>query len=233
MRRTSVGVVAFLVTAALVWSVSSSAYDDSRPHAYKHAEPGDFDYYALVLSWSPTHCLTEGHRRGDAQCKTGGDTDFILHGLWPQYDVGWPEDCYRGKRPWIPSNVIQDMEDIMPDKGVIIHEYKAHGTCTGLSPAAYFDAARDAYDQITIPRALDDPKKQRFLSPENIESEFLAANDWLEPDMIAVTCRRGNLFDVRVCFTKDLEPRACGENINQRRLCPLGRIIVPVSRSDR
>jgi len=225
--------LATILVGLLLFGLHARAYDGGRPEAYKQAEPGTFDYYALVLSWSPTHCITEGRRRGHAQCKTDGDSDFILHGLWPQYDVGWPEDCYRGKRPWIPSDVIREMEPIMPDKGVIIHEYKAHGTCSGLSPADYFAAARKAYDQITIPQTLNDPKVQRFLSPEKVESEFMTANKWLRPDMIAVTCRRGNLFDVRICYTKDLAPRACGKNINQERLCPLRRITVPVSKSDR
>ena len=219
--------------AVTLFGLPSLASDSGRPQAFKRAEPGAFDYYTLVLSWSPTHCLTKGHRRGDAQCDVDGDSDFILHGLWPQYAVGWPEDCYRGKHPWVPSAVIRDVADIMPDKGIIIHEYRSHGTCSGLSPAAYFSLARRAFEKVTIPRTLDDPKTQRFVSPEKVESEFLAANKWMRPEMIAVTCRRGNLFDVRICFTKDLEPRPCGGNNNQRRLCALNRITVPVSRSDR
>ena len=232
MRRLSALRVATAFIAVALFGFAALAYDSERPKAHKGAEPGEFDYYTLVLSWSPTHCLTEGHRRGDAQCDVDGDPDFILHGLWPQYDVGWPEDCYRGNRPWIPSAVIRDVADIMPGKGVIIHEYRSHGTCSGLSPAAYFSLARRALGQVTIPRAFKDPKSQRFVSPEKVENEFLAANKWMRPDMIAVTCRRGNLFDVRICFTKDLVPRACGRNSNQRRLCPLNRITVPVSRSD-
>lgn len=233
MRRLSASIIAVAVAVASLWGALALAYDGERPQATKRADPGDFDYYALVLSWSPTHCLTEGHQRGHTQCQADGDSDFILHGLWPQYDFGWPEDCYSGRRPWIPGNVLRDMEGVMPDKGVIIHEYKTHGTCSGLSPAAYFAAAREAYDRIAIPSALNDPQTQRFLSPEKIENEFMAANTWLRPDMIAVTCRRGKLFDVRICYTKDLEPRACGKNINQERLCPLRRITVPVSRSGR
>lgn len=217
------GILAIL--ASLVCIASASAYDN-RPHAYRHAKPGGIDYYALVLSWSPTHCLIEGHARDDAQCGPTGDHDFVLHGFWPQYAKGWPEDCYSGRRPWVPSAVIDEMRGIMPSKELIIHEYKTHGTCTGLTPSAYFSAAREAYGRVVIPKAFDDPKTQRFLSPETIENEFIAANDWLKPDMIAVTCRRGNLFDVRLCFDTDIEPQACGTNINQKRLCPLRRITV-------
>ena len=48
--------------------------------------PADFDYYVLVLGWSPTYCLKEGDERHDPQCETTLSHDFVLHGLWPQYD---------------------------------------------------------------------------------------------------------------------------------------------------
>jgi len=214
------------VAATLLFAAAGLAYDGGRPHAFRHAEPGNVDYYALVLSWSPTHCLLEGEDRGDEQCDTEQPDDFVLHGFWPQYANGWPEDCYSGRRPWVPSEVIDRMRGIMPSQAMIIHEYKTHGTCSGLTPSSYFAAARKAYNQVTIPAVFDDTKTQRFVSPERIESEFIAANDWLEPDMIAVTCRRGNLFDVRICFGIDLQPQACGANINQKRLCPLRRVTV-------
>ncbi|HUU66058.1 MAG TPA: ribonuclease T [Methyloceanibacter sp.] len=214
------------IAAAWLLAGSAAAYDDGL-HAYRYAEPGDFDYYVLVLGWSPTDCLKEGDKRRGAQCNTELPHDFVLHGLWPQYAKGWPEDCYQGKRPWIPSQVLDEMHPIMPSKGLIIHEYTAHGTCTGLTPAKYFDAARIVYEQVNVPAGFDDPDTQRFLSPDTIEAEFIAANAWLKPDMIAVTCRRGNLFDIRLCFDRDLAPQACGANEVQKRLCPLARITVP------
>jgi ribonuclease T2 len=224
--RCTFGVLA--VFDALFLATNASAYDDDEPHPFQHAKPGDVDYYVLVLGWSPTYCLKEGNDRGDAHCNADRPDEFVLHGWWPQYEKGWPEDCYQGQRPWVPSEVIDDMRDIMPSKELIIHEHKAHGTCTGLALGPYYDAARKAFDQVSIPAAYDDPKAQRFVSPDTIEGEFIAANDWLKPDMIAVTCRGGNLFDVRICFSEDLRPQACGANINQKLLCPLKRITVTV-----
>jgi ribonuclease T2 len=216
------------VIAALVCTTNAFAYDDNRPHAFLNAAPGNVDYYALVLSWSPTHCLSEKDDRDDRQCDPGRPEDFVLHGFWPQYAKGWPEDCYTGQRPWVPSAVIDQMHDIMPSKQIVIHEYKTHGTCTGMAPDAYFAAARKAYEQVTIPAVFNDPRTQRFLSPEDVEKEFIAANDWLKPDMIAVTCRRGKLFDVRICFSDDIQPQVCGANFDQKALCPLNRITVTV-----
>ena len=70
-----------------------------------------------------------------------------------------------------------------------------------------------------LPSPFEAPKTQRFLSPEKIESEFISVNEWLTPDMIAVTCRWTNLFDLIICFgTNDVQPRACGTNVNQEHL---------------
>ena len=146
--------------------------------------PGAFDYYVLVLNWMPTHCRTEG--RGRRECDGSKPHAFLLHGLWPQYDKGWPENCETAKRPWVPDKVIAEMRDIMPSKSLIIHEYRTHGTCSGLEPAQYFGVARELYERVAVPPKLMEPADQA--SPEEIERAFVYANPWLTPDMIAVTC---------------------------------------------
>jgi ribonuclease T2 len=211
--------VASAMLTVLLSASSAPAFDRDRP--------GVFDYYVLVLGWSPTYCLIEGRLRRDTQCDAKTPHDFVLHGLWPQYDRGWPKDCYAGRRPWVPSEVIDTMRDIMPSKSLIIHEYATHGTCAGLTPEQYYDAARALYDRVSLPPEFTDPEAQRDLSPENVEREFLAANPWLSADMIAVTCRREALLDIRVCFDRDLRPRKCGPNEDQRRLCRADTINVP------
>jgi ribonuclease T2 len=189
--------------------------------------PGEFDYYALVLSWVPSYCKSEGAARNDGQCEAPQRAPFLLHGLWPQYEEGWPEACPIGKRPWVPDRVIREMRDIMPSKSLLIHEYRVHGTCSGLDPWQYFGVARELYERVSVPERFRAPEADRLLSPEAIESEFLAANPWLKPEMIAVSCRRQNLLDIRICFGRDLFPRACGANENQTRLCPATTIDVP------
>lgn len=190
-------------------------------------KPGDFDYYVLVLSWMPSYCRGEGRSRKDEQCGASKSHAFLLHGLWPQYEKGWPASCPIGKRPWVPSKVIDEMRDIMPSKSLIIHEYRTHGTCSGLEPAAYFGVARQLYERVSVPESLLVPDPDPLDSPDEIERAFLDANAWLKPDMISVTCRRANLLDIRVCFGRDLFPRSCGVNEDQKRLCPAGKITVP------
>ena len=190
-------------------------------------EPGEFDYYALVLSWTPSYCLGDGRSRKDGQCDRHARRAFTLHGLWPQYEQGWPEDCDIGKRPWVPQAVIDGMRGIMSSKSLIIHEYRAHGTCSGLDAAQYFQVARALYDRIDVPARFAAPDARLLASPDEIEREFVAANPWLKPEMMSVTCRRSNLLDVRICFGRDLVPRACGVNEDQKRLCRASEIAVP------
>ena len=56
---------------------------------------GKFDYYTLVMSWSPTHCANAEVGRDEQQCARfdGLRYGFVLHGLWPQYEKGYPEAC--------------------------------------------------------------------------------------------------------------------------------------------
>jgi len=195
--------------------------------AAERNRPGAFDYYALVLSWNPSYCRDEGETRDDRQCHASKQYGFLLHGLWPQYETGWPSDCFTGRRPWVPEGVIDGMRDIMPSRNLVIHEYRTHGTCSGLDPARYFAVARELYQRISVPARFVAPEANALASPADIEAAFIGANPWLKPKMISVTCRNARLFDVRICFGHDLAPRACTVNEDQGRLCPLPRISVP------
>jgi ribonuclease T2 len=198
--------------------------------AERGGEPGRFDYYALVLGWTPSYCATEGKRRRDNQCGIERPHAFTLHGLWPQNVEGWPEECRMRKRPWVPQSVIDDIRDIMPSKNLIIHEYRAHGTCSGLEPAQYFGLARDLYERISIPPRFSGADRGLRLTQSEIEIEFLKFNTWLKPNMIVVSCRAQNLLDVRICFGRDLFPKPCGRN-EEQRICRAGAINVPAARS--
>lgn len=196
--------------------------------AWAQDTPGRFDYYVLALSWSPSYCASSGKAKNSPQCSGTRPYAFVLHGLWPQYERGYPENCNAAQRPWVPSRLISSMLDIMPARGLVIHQYRKHGTCSGLEPDAYFGAARRAFGSITIPARYRSPEKPILASPKEIEADFLKANGSLKQDMISVSCGRGNrLREIRICFTKDLELRACGVNEAQSRLCRLDRIVMP------
>ena len=117
----------------------------------------------------------------------------------------------------------------MPSKNLIIHEYRTHGTCSGLEPAQYFGFARDLYQRVSIPPRFSGVERGLDLTEAEIETEFLKSNAWLKPNMMVVSCRGQNLLDVRICFGRDLFPKPCGSN-EERRVCRAGRINVPAAR---
>ncbi len=173
---------------------------------------GDFDYYVLSLSWSPNWCANEGDARGADQCDPKHDYGWVLHGLWPQYETGFPSFCNSSARN--PSRgETNAMTDIMASGGLAWHQWKKHGRCSGLSSRDYFKTARKAYRMIIRPPVLRKVKKPLRLPARVIEKAFLQSNPGLRPDMITVTCKNNRIQEARICLTKDLEPRKCGRDV--------------------
>ena len=193
--------------------------------------PGRFDYYALTLSWSPSFCAESPRGASDPQCNraNGRPYAFVLHGLWPQYERGFPDSCPTPEQPFVPNRTIDGMLDIMPSRPLIIHEYRKHGVCSGLGPDAYFDLGRKLYHKIKIPARFAAPANNQMVDTSQVIGDFVGANPGLKPDMLGVVCGgAGNrLREVRICFSREGEFRPCGGNENQRRLCNSPRVFVP------
>ncbi|MEM9551605.1 MAG: ribonuclease T2 [Pseudomonadota bacterium] len=173
---------------------------------------GEFDYYVLSLSWSPGWCAREGDAREAEQCVPGRNLGWSLHGLWPQFNQGWPSYCRTAEAP--PSRrMTAQMADIMGSGGLAWHQWKKHGTCSGLSAADYFALSRRAYAQVTRPdvfRKLDEPVR---LPASVVEEAFLKSNPELEPDMLTITCKNGQIAEARLCLSRDLDPTPCGRDV--------------------
>lgn len=173
---------------------------------------GTFDYYVLSLSWSPNWCALDGDARGSDQCDARHDYGWILHGLWPQYENGFPDYCQTAERA--PSRqMTAGMADIMGTAGLAWHQWKKHGTCAGLSAGQYFDTSREAYARINRPEILRRLSEPVRIAPKVIEQTFLEANPDLQPDQITITCRNGHIQEARICLTRALEPRKCGRDV--------------------
>ncbi len=185
---------------------------------------GDFAYYVLALSWSPAWCLATGEARGAEQCAPGRETGFILHGLWPQHEDGWPEYCRTGHRD--PGRAeTAAMADIMGSDGLAWHAWKKHGRCSGLAPEAYYALSRRAFEAIRRPHALRAIDDALGAAPGAIEGVFLEANPALTPEAVTVTCRDGLFREVRICLSRDLAPRPCTGPA--ARECPARTVTVP------
>ncbi len=173
---------------------------------------GAFDYYVLSLSWSPNWCALEGDARGAPQCADGAGFGWVLHGLWPQYDRGWPSYCRTDARD--PSRAqTAAMADIMGAPGAAWYQWKKHGRCSGLSATAYFDAARKAYDAVVRPQVFRRLTTPVRLPAGVVEQAFLKENPQLSADMLTVTCKAGAVQEVRLCLSRDLAPRRCGADV--------------------
>jgi ribonuclease T2 len=184
----------------------------------------DFDYYVLSLSWSPSWCAYEGYAKNSEQCDDNKNFGWSLHGLWPQNNRGYPSFCQTPKRP--PSR--QDtntMTDIMGTSGLAWHQWKKHGSCSGLDGTDYLNLSRKAYQTINRPDVFRKLDKTVRVPASVIEEAFLKANPDLEPDMITVTCHQDWIQEVRVCMSKSLDPVPCGQDVVKD--CKLTRAILP------
>lgn len=175
---------------------------------------GEFDYYVLSLSWSPNWCTIEGDARASDQCDDRHDFGWTLHGLWPQFHRGWPSFCRTPHAP--PSRgMTAEMADIMGNSGLAWHQWKKHGTCSGLTAKSYFSLSRQAYEDINRPDVFRKLDRAVKLPASVVEQAFLQENPTLKENMLTITCRDGHIHEARVCLSKDLTPVPCGRDVIQ------------------
>ena len=199
MRKLILPMVAIIALAA---TVPLTAAKKKKPAAPV------FSYYLLALSWAPDFCAQPGKGNDPAECGPGKKIGFVVHGLWPQGESGrGPENC--GPARPVASSLVQTMLNYIPTASLIQHEWKTHGTCSGLSAADYFAAVRKVRDSVTIPAEFKAPAQMLNLSPAAIEQAFAAANASFPESAFRTSCTAGALQEARVCFDKDLSPRAC------------------------
>jgi ribonuclease T2 len=190
--------------------------------------PGEFDFYVLALSWSPSFCEAASERGNSgrsqqAQCG-GRPFSFVVHGLWPQYERGFPDYCQR-PAPRLDRNIMTAMLDLMPAPGLIFSEWDKHGTCSGLSPRAYFETIRKARSAVKIPADFLELSAAKTIAPAEIEDAFIKVNPGLSNSAVSVICDQRRLSEVRICLSKDLQFRACEEI--DRRACRRDSVVMP------
>ena len=186
----------------------------AHPATAEGNRTGVFDYYVLALSWSPNWCLREGDQRNSEQCEGGSGHGWILHGLWPQHNVGYPAYCQTAERP--PNRrMTAEMADIMGTSGLAWHQWKKHGSCTGLPATDYFALSREAYRGIIRPKVFRKLTRDVRLPAKVVEEAFLQSNRRLKDEMLTVTCKHGQIQEVRICLTKTLQPRPCTAGVSR------------------
>ncbi len=190
---------------ALLFAPQPATAQDGAAAAHAGA-PGRFDFYVLSLSWSPSFCAEAAERRAGAtpsrQCGAR-PYSFVVHGLWPQYDKGFPEYCMT-PAPRLSRDIVSSMLDLMPAPRLVYNEWDKHGTCAGLSPLAYFDTVRQARAAVKIPPDYSALKTPLAVAPGAVADAFIKANPGLSAKAIAVECDGKRLTEVRLCLAKDV-----------------------------
>jgi ribonuclease T2 len=176
-----------------------------RPRAASFTQPSaaqPFDYYLLNLSWSPEFCYSH-----PSATECASHPAFVLHGLWPQNNDGtYPQNCSNASGPADPSQY----SDIYPDAALLQHEWRTHGTCSGLSPDAFFTAARTAFHSVASPPTLTQLTSQISLPPAQILDLVTTASPAITSSSLALSCGNNYLTAIEVCLDKHLQPTSCG-----------------------
>ncbi|EKF58396.1 ribonuclease [Agrobacterium albertimagni AOL15] len=193
-------------------STSQDNAKPSDPSAVSEVPQGSgFDFYVLSLSWSPTFCDSEAAGRNREQCGGAKDFGWVVHGLWPQNEKGWPENCPTPEGSRVPERIGRTVIDIMPSMGLIGHQWRKHGSCSGLGMQDYFKLVREAHERIRIPPELATVSRESRTSPQAVEAAFIRSNPGLTRSAVAVTCDRERVDEVRICLDRSLGFRACPE----------------------
>ena len=198
----------------MVWLVGSLLWISA---AQGKGRAGEFDYYAVALSWSPEHCAIKPADREQCARKLG----FVLHGLWPQYQRGYPSDCTSER---LDPAMEQQFAGLYPSRFLYRHEWEKHGTCSGLSQEAFHQLASDLRQKVKIPAAYQSPEEPLRKTSFQLKADLASANEWLAPDNITVACADGGRFlrEIYISINKqgtDAVPCSDEMQKRERRSC--------------
>jgi ribonuclease T2 len=204
----------------IVSVVSIVLYQDMNPKGgrkvvyAKQQTSSNFDFYVLVLSWSPDYCASDDNKDSQ-QCRPGRRLGFALHGLWPQYDKGYPSDCTT---EIMSADMKAKFPGLYPNQALYDHEWERHGTCSGLTPEQYLSLSKKLKGSITIPKSYQVPEKPIRVSAKQFKNEFVMANPALHESDIAVYCSGSGRFlkEMFICFTRDGKPGSCSLEIQNK-----------------
>ena len=190
-------------------AATQGAASSSTPGKRVKNTPGDFDFYVMSLSWSPDFCTSNDDPQ---QCSVGKKLGFVLHGLWPQYNRGYPDDCSNVK---LPKSVQAQFPNLYPSTSLYTHEWDKHGTCSGLTPIDYMTLAETLKESIVIPQAYRSPPKAFRTTSDDLKAAFVKANTTLNDDALAVQCSGSGRFlkELYVCFSREGQPIACSTEV--------------------
>ena len=199
---------------------------------------GGFDLYLLAQSWQPEFC----HGKYDQYpgCNSPQDawrTQLTLHGLWPEYETGYPQNC--GTEAFDVSAVtaaigidvmnrywpnVKASEDDAEYSQFWEHEWSKHGTCSGLGQVEYFTQAVNKIKngQVKTPSAISQ-NVGKSVSAATIRAAYGGAK------YVALHCTGKYLSEVYTCWSKDSRgqpttQRQCPDEVVRKDTCRDGMV---------
>ena len=195
--------------------------DDRRQNA-----PGEFDFDVLALSWSPTFCESSKNARPTGPIRSA------MGGPLPSSCMGCGRNTSRASRPTarcrhkkLDRATVGSALDLMPSPRLVFREWDRHGTCSGLTPHAYFEAVRKARAVVKIPSGYLAPAEPLSVSPDDVAAAFVKANPGLPRTAVAIACDATRLTEVRVCMAKDFTFHDCADVTSHA--CKRDKIAMP------
>ncbi|KIL98631.1 Ribonuclease T2 family protein [Paramagnetospirillum magnetotacticum MS-1] len=175
---------------------------------------GNFDYYLLSLSWSPSYCATTSGKQNPRQCGAEQRYGMVVHGLWPQHSDGtWPQ-CCQPVSAVKSSAATSQASKVMIGSSLLQHEWSKHGSCVTDQQDLYFGKINSAVSSLGLAPNLPGSRLER------IKVSDLKRNWAVPADAITVHCKGKRLSEVHICLDKALAPIACPAAEVKNDNCP-------------
>lgn len=202
------GAAAHTIVAALLLLLMGGA------RAQSNGSDLGFDYLLLARMWPATFCES-------TKCDQPTYNLFTIHGLWPNSASGDdPVDCDKSdafSRDLLTPEQLGRMSCEWKsfkgsNNGFWSHEWSKHGTCAKplfQNESGYFGAALALSEQYDLNEALASNGLNPLAATAATQAQVqgILEKEWGVTPIL--TCYKGALQEVRMCFGTDLKPIDC------------------------
>jgi ribonuclease T2 len=197
-------IVAGLFTLLSV-SGAALAQGNHQQHVNAHVS-GQFDYFKMTFSREREWCYAKGISA--AKCQAG--PEYVVHGLWPEYQHGHPESCELATPGMSDTDAAVEAEiaKVIPVQ-IVEHEWSVHGRCSGLSRSSYFGEVIRINKAVKLPTL---PKGDYTVA--QIKDLIIKSNSGMSSKNIQLSCHENGKFtnansqtldEIRFCYRSDLK----------------------------
>lgn len=242
MFRHSLSFLLFVIISGAVAGTSTTELIQRRSStatvaAAVDATSSNSTCYVLAYIWTPEFCSDP--YPGCQSPFPWWESNFTLHGLWPQYSnaPGYPSYCTKEPfDPNAPASVgLAAMRNYWPNvkatdtdpdySSFWEHEWVKHGTCTGLSQKQYFQYAVDLIVRFGSPSVLAKAVSKGVITAGALRSAMGGTM------MVALQCDEGNVLSgAFTCWTQlnglPVKQIMCPPSVLKEDTCTLSQLVV-------